>query len=67
MKWMLTWVLGGQVAGYSLPDQMLYDDEAQCQKAADKLNKMGIGGMSSTPTSVTAACILVPEKAEGLR
>ena len=65
MKCMLTWVLGGQVAGYSLPDQLLYDDEAQCQKAADKLNKMGVGGMSSTPTTVTAACILVPEKGEG--
>ena len=66
MKWMLTWVLGGQVAGYSLPDRLLYDDEAQCQKAADKLNKMGIGGMStSIPTSVSAACIQVPEKAAG--
>jgi hypothetical protein len=52
------------VAAYSLPDQLLFDDEAQCQKAADKLNKMGIGGMSSTPTSVSAACIQVPEKAE---
>ena len=67
MKWMLTWVLGGQVSGYSLPDQLLYDDEAQCQKAADKLNKMGIGGMSSIPTSVTAACILVPDKPESRR
>jgi hypothetical protein len=48
MKWMLTWVLGGQVAGYSLPDQLLYDDEAQCQKAAD----VGIGCMHSGPREV---------------
>lgn len=65
MKWMLTWVLGGQVAAYSLPDQLLYDDEAQCQKAADKLNKLSVGGMTNTPMTVTATCILVPEKAEG--
>jgi len=65
MKWMLTWVLGGQIAGYSLPDQLLYDDEAQCQKAADKLNKLTIGGMSSVHITVAATCILVPEKPPG--